>query len=88
MLVHDMRSPMQVLLAHLELLRNDIRGESVRDVEAALGGATDPASHDHQPSLTSADSRRGGCQSQRSVTDLSALAHVCRDGRPHPPADS
>jgi signal transduction histidine kinase len=40
MLVHDMRSPLQVLLAHLERLRDDIRGESRKNVEAAIGGAT------------------------------------------------
>jgi signal transduction histidine kinase len=39
MLVHDMRSPMHVLMAHLELLKEDVRGESVKDLENALSGA-------------------------------------------------
>ena len=39
MLVHDMRSPMQVLLTHLDLLRDDIRGEGIKNVEGAIGGA-------------------------------------------------
>ena len=39
MLVHDMRSPIQVLLAHLEILREDIRGASLVDVESAIDGA-------------------------------------------------
>jgi signal transduction histidine kinase len=38
-LVHDMRSPLLVLQAHLELLRDDVQGESVKDVDGALGGA-------------------------------------------------
>ena len=38
-LVHDMRSPMLVLQAHLELLRDEVRGESAKDVEGAIGGA-------------------------------------------------
>ena len=40
MLVHDMRSPIQVVLGHLELLRDEIRGEGIKDVEAAIEGAT------------------------------------------------
>jgi signal transduction histidine kinase len=40
MAVHDMRSPLQILLAHLDLLRQDIRGDAhARDVEEAIGGA-------------------------------------------------
>ncbi len=37
--VHDMRSPLQVLLAHLEFLKEDVRGESAHDVEGAIDGA-------------------------------------------------
>lgn len=73
MLVHDMRSPMQVLLAHLDFLRNDVRGESVRDVEAAIGGAT--ALHRMTTSfLDLSQLEAGRMPVHRSVTDLSALA--------------
>jgi len=73
MLVHDMRSPMQVLLAHLDLLRNDVRGESVRDVEAAIGGAT--ALHRMTTSFLDLSRLEAGRMPvHRSVTDLSALA--------------
>ncbi len=40
MLVHDLRSPLQVLIANLHLLRADIRGESVKDIDGAIEGAT------------------------------------------------
>lgn len=40
MLVHDMRSPLQIVLAHLDLLRSDFRGDArATDVEEAIGGA-------------------------------------------------
>jgi len=40
MLVHDMRSPLQIVLAHLDQLRQDIRGDArATDVEEAIGGA-------------------------------------------------
>ena len=40
MLVHDMRSPLQIVLAHLDLLREDMRGDArATDVEEAIGGA-------------------------------------------------
>jgi signal transduction histidine kinase len=73
MLVHDMRSLMQVLLTHLELLREDIRGESVKDVEQAIGGVTDL----HRMTNSLLDVSRleaGRMPVRRSVTDLSALA--------------
>jgi signal transduction histidine kinase len=38
MLVHDMRAPMQITQAHLELLRQDLSGEQLKDVDGALGG--------------------------------------------------
>jgi signal transduction histidine kinase len=40
MLVHDMRSPLQALLANLHLLRDGVRGESVKDLDGAIEGAT------------------------------------------------
>ena len=74
MLVHDMRSPMQVLLAHLELLREDIRGEHVKDVDAAIGGAT--ALHRMTNSFLDLSRLEAGRMPvRRSLTDLSALAH-------------
>jgi signal transduction histidine kinase len=74
MLVHDMRSPMHVLLTHLELLREEIRGESVKDVEGAIGGAT--ALHRMTNSLLDVSRLEAGRMPvRRSVTDLSALAH-------------
>lgn len=39
MLVHDMRSPLHTLLAHLEMLREDVQNESRKDVERAMGVA-------------------------------------------------
>ena len=74
MLVHDMRSPMQVLLAHLELLREDIRGERVKDVDAAIGGAT--ALHRMTNSFLDLSRLEAGRMPvRRSLTDVSALAH-------------
>ena len=74
MFVHDMRSPMQVLLAHLEMLRKDIRGESAGDVEAAISGAT--ALERMTSSLLDASRLEAGRMPvRRSVTDLAALAH-------------
>ena len=73
MLVHDMRSPMQVLLAHLELLREETRGERVKDVEAAISGATTL----HRMTNTLLGITRleaGRMPVRRTVTDLTALA--------------
>jgi signal transduction histidine kinase len=39
MLVHDMRSPLHVLLAHLEILRNGGTDAAHRHVDGAIGGA-------------------------------------------------
>ena len=74
MLVHDMRSPMQVLLAHLEMLRDHVRGQNARDVEAAIGGAT--ALQRMTTSLLDAGRLEAGRMPvRRSATDLSALVH-------------
>jgi signal transduction histidine kinase len=40
MLVHDMRSPLHVVLAHLDLLRRETRVDGMEHVEGAIGGAT------------------------------------------------
>ena len=74
MLLHDMRSPMQVLIAHLELLRGEIRGESVKDVAAAIDGATTLRRMTNS-FLDVSRFEAGRMPVQRSVTDLSALAH-------------
>jgi signal transduction histidine kinase len=39
MFVHDMRSPLQILLAHLDVLREDAHGESAEHVDGAIRGA-------------------------------------------------
>jgi signal transduction histidine kinase len=73
MLVHDMRSPMQVLLTHLELLRDDIRGESLKNVEGAIGGAR--AMHRITNNLLDIGRLEAGRMPVHpSMTDLSALA--------------
>jgi signal transduction histidine kinase len=36
---HDMRVPLQILIGHLELLRQDTSGETAEHVESAMGGA-------------------------------------------------
>ena len=74
MMVHDMRAPMQALLAHLELLRDDIRGESVKDVEAAIGGATTLRRMTNSL-LDVSRLEAGQMPVRRSVTDLAALTH-------------
>ena len=75
MLVHDMRSPMHVLMAHLELLRENIREAEVReDVDAAIGGA---ATLNRMTNSLLDVSRldAGEMPVRRAVTDLSAMAH-------------
>jgi signal transduction histidine kinase len=39
MIVHDMRSPLTVLLTHLQLLRMDVSGETAKSVDDAARGA-------------------------------------------------
>jgi signal transduction histidine kinase len=73
MIVHDMRAPMQALLAHLDLLRDDIRGESVKDVEAAIGGATTLRRMTNSL-LDVSRLEAGQMPVRRSLTDLAALA--------------
>jgi len=73
LLVHDMRSPLHVLLARLEQLRAEIRGDSVEHVKAAIDGAT--ALQRMTNSLLDISRLEAGRMPvQRSVTDLSALA--------------
>jgi signal transduction histidine kinase len=73
-LVTDMRSPMQVLLSHLEVLRGELRGESAKDVEAALGGVR--VLRRMTNSLLDVSLLEAGQMPiRRSLTDLSGLAH-------------
>jgi signal transduction histidine kinase len=74
MLVHDMRTPMQVLLAHLELLRYNINGEAAQDVEAAIDGAT-TLSRMTTSLLDVSRLEAGRMPVQRVRTDLFTLAH-------------
>jgi signal transduction histidine kinase len=74
LLVTDMRSPMQVLLSHLEVMRGELRGESAKDVEAALGGVR--VLRRMTNSLLDVSLLEAGQMPiRRSLTDLSGLAH-------------
>ncbi len=73
MIVHDMRSPLQIITGHLELLR-DGSGDSVVDLEAALAGATTLQRMTNSLlDVSRLEARR--MPVRRSVTDLSVLAH-------------
>lgn len=74
MLVHDMRSPLQIVLAHLDLLRQDSRGDAgATDVEEAIGGAlTLRRMTDSLLDVSRLES--GRMPIQPSETDLMALA--------------
>ena len=74
LLVDDMRSPMQVLVSHLEVLRRELRGESAKDVEAALSGVRTLRRMTNSL-LDVSRLEAGRMPIRRSVTDLSALAH-------------
>jgi signal transduction histidine kinase len=74
LIVGDMRSPMQILLSHLEVLRGELRGESAKDVEAALGGVR--VLRRMTNSLLDVSLLEAGRMPiRRSLTDLSGLAH-------------
>ena len=74
-LVHDMRSPMLVLLSHLELLRDEVRGESAKDVEGAIGGAT--TLHRMTASLLDASRLEAGqLPVNRSTANVSVIANA------------
>jgi K+-sensing histidine kinase KdpD len=65
---------MQVLLSHLEVLRGELRGESAKDVEAALGGVR--VLRRMTNSLLDVSLREAGQMPiRRSLTDLSGVAH-------------
>jgi signal transduction histidine kinase len=78
MLVHDMRSPMQVLIAQLDQLREDVRGEGAKGVEAAMDGAA--ALHRMTNSLLDVSRfEHGQMPVQKSDTDLVALVRSVID---------
>jgi len=69
MVVGDMRSPMQIVLSSLEVLRRRLTGEYATDVEAAIGGVRSLCVASPTACSTSAGSRRGACPSGgRSLT--------------------
>jgi signal transduction histidine kinase len=78
LLVDDIRSPMQVVVSHLEVLRRELRGESAEDVDAALSGVRTLRRMTN--SLLDVSRLEAGLMPiRRSLTDLSGLAHgvVC-----------
>ncbi len=75
LIVGDLRSPMQVLVSNLEVLRRELDGASVEDAEAALAGAKvlrrmTNSLHDVSRLQT------GRMPIRRCITDLSGLAHA------------
>ena len=73
MFAHDMRSPLQVVLAQLHSLREDVRGERERDVDDAIGGVT--ALHRLTNSLLDVGRLEAGrLPVRKSELDLSNLA--------------
>lgn len=74
MLVHNMRAPMLLVLAHLDLLRENIRGESVKDLDGAISGAR-ALQRMTNSFLDVSRLEAGRMPVRRSATDLSALAH-------------
>jgi signal transduction histidine kinase len=75
LLVDDIRSPMQVLVSHLEVLRRELRGESVKDVEAALSGVRTLRRMTNSL-LDVSRLEAGRMPIRRCVTDLSSLAQA------------
>lgn len=79
MIVHDMRSPLHAVLAHLELLREEIRGERAADVEGAMAGAS--RLHRMTTNLLDVSRLEAGRMPVAAVaTDLGALARSVVDG--------
>jgi signal transduction histidine kinase len=74
LLVGDIRSPMQALVSHLEVLRGELRGESVTDAEAALSGARTLRRMTNSL-LDVSRLEAGRMPIRRCATNLSVLAH-------------
>jgi signal transduction histidine kinase len=73
LLVGDLRSPMQVLISRLEVLREELRGESAKDAEEALSGVRTLRRMTNSL-LDVSRLEAGRMPISRSFTDLSALA--------------
>jgi len=78
LVVGDLRSPMQVMLTNLEVLRRDLGGENAKDVEAALSGVR-TLRRMINSLLDVSRLEAGQMPIRRSLTDVAALAHpiVC-----------
>jgi signal transduction histidine kinase len=73
MLAHDMRSPMHALLAHLEFLRDEVRGNGAADVDGAIRGVN-ALSRMTESFIDAGRLEAGELQVRRAMTDLSAVA--------------
>jgi signal transduction histidine kinase len=74
MVVGDMRSPMQVLISHLDALRGHVRGQDAKDVEAAIAGVrTLRRMTNSLLDVSRLEARR--MPIRRYITNVSALAH-------------
>jgi signal transduction histidine kinase len=74
MVVGDLRSPMQGVISHLEVLRKDLTGESAEDAEAAIVGVkTLRRMTNTLLDVSRLEARR--VTIRRSLTDLTGLAH-------------
>jgi len=73
LLVGDLRSPMQVLISRLEVLRGELRGENAKDAEEALSGVKTLRRMTNSL-LDVSRLEAGRMPVSRSFTDLSALA--------------
>jgi signal transduction histidine kinase len=74
MIVHDMRSPLHVVLGHLEILRDAFRGAHARDVEGAMSGAA-TINRMTNNLLDVSRLEAGRLPIRRVLTDVAALAH-------------
>ena len=74
MLVHDMRSPLHVVLAHLDLLRRPNGGDPFEHIDGAIGGAK--AINRMTTNLLDVSQLEAGrLPVHRSFIDLTTLAH-------------
>jgi signal transduction histidine kinase len=75
LVVGDLRSPMQVVVSHLEVLRYELHGESAQDAEAALS-AVRTLRRMTNSFLDVSRLEAGRMPIRRCVTDLSALTQA------------
>jgi signal transduction histidine kinase len=73
MLAHDLRSPMQVLIAHLEILRERARGDDAKEIDGAMGRVA-ALNRLTSSFLDLSRIESGQMPVQRSITDVSVLA--------------